>query len=139
MKIRGRREKCLTAELKRRRLRGDSKKKMLASLGRRWTRLSTRNLKPTWKLLNGRGVSGVAETIAKERVDAVVIGAGVVGLAVARELSLRGREVLILDAASSFGTVTSSRNSEVIHAGIYYPPNSLKVQPLSQRVAIKVL
>lgn len=112
---------------------------MLASLGRRWTRLSTRNLKPTWKLLNGRGVSGVAETIAEERVDAVVIGAGVVGLAVARELSLRGREVLILDAASSFGTVTSSRNSEVIHAGIYYPPNSLKVQPLSQRVAIKVL
>ncbi|CAF2048063.1 unnamed protein product [Brassica rapa] len=109
---------------------GDSKKKkkMLASLGRRWTRLSTRNLKPTWKLLNGRGVSGGAVTIAKERVDAVVIGAGVVGLAVARELSLRGREVLILDAASSFGTVTSSRNSEVIHAGIYYPPNSLKAK-----------
>lgn len=102
---------------------------MLASLGRRWTRLSTRNPKPTWKLVNGRGVSGGANTIPKERVDAVVIGAGVVGLAVARELSLRGREVLILDAASSFGTVTSSRNSEVIHAGIYYPPNSLKVQP----------
>lgn len=100
---------------------------MLAWLGRRWTR----NLKPTWKLVNGRGISCGAKTIAKERVDAVVIGAGVVGLAVARELSLRGREVLILDAASSFGTVTSSRNSEVIHAGIYYPPNSLKVQPFS--------
>ncbi|CAH8360447.1 unnamed protein product [Eruca vesicaria subsp. sativa] len=105
---------------------------------RRWTRLSTRNLKPTWKLFTGdasssgrtlaRGVSSGAEKISKERVDAVVIGAGVVGLAVARELSLRGREVLILDAASSFGTVTSSRNSEVIHAGIYYPPNSLKAK-----------
>ncbi|XP_010504590.1 PREDICTED: L-2-hydroxyglutarate dehydrogenase, mitochondrial-like [Camelina sativa] len=97
--------------------------KMLAYLGRRkWMRLST----PTWRFV--RGVSGVAETVAKERVDAVVIGAGVVGLAVARELSLRGREVLILDAASSFGTVTSSRNSEVVHAGIYYPPNSLKAK-----------
>lgn len=105
-------------------------------LGRKWMRLSTRNLKPTWNLINVvdasktivRGISGGAETIAKERVDTVVIGAGVVGLAVARELSLRGREVLILDAASSFGTVTSSRNSEVVHAGIYYPPNSLKAK-----------
>ncbi|KAG2258290.1 hypothetical protein Bca4012_021587 [Brassica carinata] len=102
---------------------------MLACLGRRCKILSTRNLKPTWKLVNRRGLSGGgAETVAKERVDAVVIGAGVVGLAVARELSLRGREVLILDAASSFGTVTSSRNSEVVHAGIYYPPNSLKAK-----------
>lgn len=107
-----------------------------ACLGRKWMRLSTRNLKPTWNLINVvdasktivRGISGGAETIAKERVDTVVIGAGVVGLAVARELSLRGREVLILDAASSFGTVTSSRNSEVVHAGIYYPPNSLKAK-----------
>ncbi|KAL9832629.1 putative L-2-hydroxyglutarate dehydrogenase [Arabidopsis thaliana] len=111
-------------------------KKMLPCLGRKWMRLSTRNLKPTWNLINVvdasktivRGISGGAETIAKERVDTVVIGAGVVGLAVARELSLRGREVLILDAASSFGTVTSSRNSEVVHAGIYYPPNSLKAK-----------
>lgn len=113
---------------------------MLASLCRKWTRLSTGNLKPTWKLVNvdasstSRGVSSGAETIAKERVDTVVIGAGVVGLAVARELSRRGREVLILDSASTFGTVTSSRNSEVVHAGIYYPPNSLKVpQSSSQR------
>jgi L-2-hydroxyglutarate oxidase LhgO len=63
-----------------------------------------------------------------ESVDAVVIGAGVVGLAVARALSSRGREVLILEAADSFGTETSSRNSEVIHAGIYYPHGSLKAR-----------
>ncbi|KAL6219321.1 hypothetical protein ACLB2K_007080 [Fragaria x ananassa] len=61
----------------------------------------------------------------RERVECVVIGAGVVGLCVARELALRGRQVLVLDSAPTFGTVTSSRNSEVIHAGIYYPPNSL--------------
>ncbi|KAL1191524.1 L-2-hydroxyglutarate dehydrogenase [Cardamine amara subsp. amara] len=107
---------------------------MLARQGRKWMRFSTE----TWKSVNGdatnsrrrivRGVSSGAETLAKERVDTVVIGAGVVGLAVARELSLRGREVLILDAASSFGTVTSSRNSEVVHAGIYYQPNSLKAK-----------
>ncbi|XP_062166027.1 L-2-hydroxyglutarate dehydrogenase, mitochondrial isoform X2 [Alnus glutinosa] len=61
-----------------------------------------------------------------ERAECVVIGAGVVGLAVARELTLRGREVLVLDSAPTFGTGTSSRNSEVIHAGIYYHPHSLK-------------
>ena len=61
-----------------------------------------------------------------ERVDCVVIGAGVVGLAVARALALRGREVVVLEAASAIGTGTSSRNSEVIHAGLYYPPGSLK-------------
>ena len=60
-----------------------------------------------------------------ETVDCVVAGAGVVGLAVARALALAGREVLILDAAEGIGTETSSRNSEVIHAGIYYPPGSL--------------
>jgi L-2-hydroxyglutarate oxidase LhgO len=63
-----------------------------------------------------------------ERVDAVVVGAGVVGLAVARELALREREVIILEAEDAFGTHTSSRNSEVIHAGIYYPKNSLKAR-----------
>jgi L-2-hydroxyglutarate oxidase LhgO len=61
-----------------------------------------------------------------ERVDCVVIGAGVVGVAVARRLAQDGREVMVLEAAHSIGTGTSSRNSEVIHAGIYYPPNSLK-------------
>src|SRR5215510_11132354 len=63
-----------------------------------------------------------------ERVDAIVIGAGVVGLAVARALALAGREVIVLEAAEGIGTETSSRNSEVIHAGIYYPPGSLKAQ-----------
>ena len=63
-----------------------------------------------------------------DNVDAVVIGAGVVGLAVARALTSRGREVLILEAADNFGTETSSRNSEVIHAGIYYPLGSLKAR-----------
>ncbi len=63
-----------------------------------------------------------------EQVDCVVIGAGVVGLAVARALALRGREVMVLEAAGGIGTGTSSRNSEVIHAGIYYPAGSLKAQ-----------
>ncbi|MCB1770580.1 MAG: FAD-dependent oxidoreductase, partial [Candidatus Competibacteraceae bacterium] len=63
-----------------------------------------------------------------ERIDTVVIGAGVIGLATARELALAGHEVLILEACERFGTQTSSRNSEVIHAGIYYPPGSLKAQ-----------
>jgi L-2-hydroxyglutarate oxidase LhgO len=58
-------------------------------------------------------------------VDCIVIGAGVVGLAVARRLALAGREVVVLEAAETIGTVTSSRNSEVIHAGIYYPADSL--------------
>ena len=60
-----------------------------------------------------------------ETFDAVVVGAGVVGLAAARALALAGREVLVLDAAEGIGTETSSRNSEVIHAGIYYPAGSL--------------
>src|SRR6476619_319400 len=59
-----------------------------------------------------------------ESVDCVVVGAGVVGLAVARALALSGREVIIIDAAEGIGTETSSRNSEVIHAGIYYPAGS---------------
>jgi L-2-hydroxyglutarate oxidase LhgO len=63
-----------------------------------------------------------------ERVDAVVIGAGVVGLACARALALQGREVLVLEKAEAIGTETSSRHSEVIHAGIYYPVGSLKAR-----------
>jgi L-2-hydroxyglutarate oxidase LhgO len=63
-----------------------------------------------------------------ERLDAVVVGAGVVGLAVARELALAGHEVVVLDAEDAIGTHTSSRNSEVIHAGIYYPKGSLKAR-----------
>lgn len=61
-------------------------------------------------------------------VDNVVIGAGVVGIAVARAAALRGESVLVLEAATRFGTETSSRNSEVIHAGIYYRPGSLKAR-----------
>jgi L-2-hydroxyglutarate oxidase LhgO len=63
-----------------------------------------------------------------ESVDAIVVGAGVVGLAVARELARDGREVVILEAEDAIGTHTSSRNSEVIHAGIYYPKGSLKAR-----------
>jgi L-2-hydroxyglutarate oxidase LhgO len=61
-----------------------------------------------------------------DRIDCVVVGAGVVGLAVARALARRGREVLVLERAHTIGTETSSRNSEVIHAGIYYPQHLLK-------------
>jgi len=63
-----------------------------------------------------------------ERVDCVVIGAGVVGLACARALARNGREVLVLERHGQIGTETSSRNSEVIHAGIYYDTGSLKAQ-----------
>ncbi len=61
-----------------------------------------------------------------DRVDTVVIGAGVVGLAVARALAQAGHDVVILEAEDAIGTHTSSRNSEVVHAGIYYPQGSLK-------------
>jgi L-2-hydroxyglutarate oxidase LhgO len=63
-----------------------------------------------------------------DRIDTAVIGAGLVGLAVARALALSGREVVILEAEDAIGTHTSSRNSEVIHAGIYYPQGSLKAR-----------
>lgn len=64
----------------------------------------------------------------RAEVECVVVGAGVIGLAVARQLALAGREVLILEAAGAIGTGISARNSEVIHAGLYYPPGSLKAQ-----------
>ena len=60
------------------------------------------------------------------KVDTIVIGAGAVGLAIAESLSRSGREVIVLESEDDFGKVTSSRNSGVIHAGIYYPENSLK-------------
>ncbi|MBI5121017.1 MAG: NAD(P)/FAD-dependent oxidoreductase [Rhodospirillales bacterium] len=63
-----------------------------------------------------------------EKQDAVVIGAGVVGLAIARALADQGREVLILEAEGAIGTGVSARNSEVIHAGLYYPKDSLKAR-----------
>jgi len=61
-------------------------------------------------------------------IDCIVVGAGVVGLAVARALARQGREVLVAEAAEAIGTGTSSRNSEVVHAGIYYPAGSLKAR-----------
>lgn len=63
-----------------------------------------------------------------EKADCVVVGAGVVGLACARALALAGREVIVLEAADMIGSETSSRNSEVIHAGLYYPTGSLKAK-----------
>ncbi|KXU94424.1 FAD-dependent oxidoreductase [Caballeronia megalochromosomata] len=63
-----------------------------------------------------------------ERIECVVIGAGVVGLAIARALAMRGREVIVLESGEAIGVGTSSRNSEVIHAGIYYPRGSLKAE-----------
>jgi len=66
--------------------------------------------------------------IVTEPVDCAIIGAGVVGLAIARELAMAGREVIVLEAADAIGTHTSSRNSEVIHAGLYYPKGSLKAR-----------
>jgi len=61
-----------------------------------------------------------------ESADCIVIGAGVVGLAVARAMARKGRDVIILEKADAFGTEASSRNSEVIHAGVFYPHGSLK-------------
>ena len=63
-----------------------------------------------------------------EFIDCAVIGAGVIGLAVARELALRGREVIVIEADEAIGTGISSRSSEVVHAGIYYDPGSLKAR-----------
>lgn len=60
--------------------------------------------------------------------ESIVVGAGVIGLAVARALALRGQDVVVLDRERFIGSETSSRNSEVIHAGIYYPPGSLKAK-----------
>ena len=61
-------------------------------------------------------------------IETIVIGAGVVGLAIARELALRGQDVMVLEQHDIIGSETSSRNSEVIHAGIYYPPGSLRAK-----------
>lgn len=63
-----------------------------------------------------------------ERADVAIIGAGVIGLAVARAMSLKGREVVILDRGETIGCETSSRNSEVVHAGIHYAPGTLKAR-----------
>src|SRR5579864_6781682 len=66
--------------------------------------------------------------VSESQVECVVIGAGVVGLAVARALALAGHEVMVLEKERWIGAETSSRNSEVIHAGLHYPKNSLKAR-----------
>ncbi|MDX1738840.1 MAG: NAD(P)/FAD-dependent oxidoreductase, partial [Alphaproteobacteria bacterium] len=63
-----------------------------------------------------------------EQIDTIVIGAGVVGLAIARKMAMQGHDVVLLESEQLIGSGTSSRNSEVIHAGIYYPKNSLKAR-----------
>ncbi|MFH1621534.1 MAG: FAD-dependent oxidoreductase, partial [Candidatus Omnitrophota bacterium] len=63
-----------------------------------------------------------------EKVDITIIGAGVIGLAIAERLSSSGKDIFVIEKESSFGQGISSRNSEVIHAGIYYPSNSLKAK-----------
>ena len=63
-----------------------------------------------------------------DSIDVVIIGAGVIGLAIGRELARAGREVIVLERNARIGEETSSRNSEVIHAGIYYPTDSLKAR-----------
>ena len=63
-----------------------------------------------------------------EKIDCLVVGAGVIGLAVARALAMHGKEVIVLEATSVIGNEISSRNSGVIHAGIYYPNHSLKAR-----------
>ncbi len=77
-------------------------------------------------MLPGRAVTIPLSAI--DKTDCVVIGAGVVGLAIARGLAMSGRDVVVLEAESAIGTHSSSRNSEVIHAGIYYRPGSLKAE-----------
>ncbi|CAK7340325.1 unnamed protein product [Dovyalis caffra] len=96
-----------------------------------WLKQTVQSLKRTAAISKAQAIKNLSTQIKKENVpteklDCVVIGAGVVGIAIARELASKGREVLVLDCATTFGTGTSSRNSEVIHAGIYYPNNSLK-------------
>lgn len=63
-----------------------------------------------------------------ESIETIVVGAGIVGLAIARSLARSGRDVVVIEREKTFGTGTSSRNSEVIHAGLYYPPGSLKAR-----------
>ena len=63
-----------------------------------------------------------------EKVDIIIIGAGVIGLAIAEKLSRSGKEIVVVEKHDGFGREASSRNSEVIHAGMYYPEDSLKAR-----------
>jgi len=88
-------------------------------------RRSTTDAKCT---LEATTASAQIHSVSMDAVDVVVVGAGVVGLAIARALAARGRDTLVLESAARFGTGASSRNSEVIHAGLYYPTGSLKAR-----------
>jgi L-2-hydroxyglutarate oxidase LhgO len=99
----------------------------VAKIGR-WIDSSEIFMRALWLLHAGAGSCGRVYYAFMYEVDAIVVGAGVIGLAVARALARSGRETLVLEAAGSFGTETSARNSEVIHAGIYYPRGSLKAR-----------
>ena len=70
-----------------------------------------------------------------DKVDCAVVGAGVIGLAVACELAHRGREVVVIERHVSIGMETSSRNSKVIHAALYYPTGSLRAQFIAKHAA----
>src|SRR5487761_1574260 len=88
---------------------------------------SRRRLSVSHRPVN-RGMMGLQGKQMRESVECVVIGAGVVGLAVARALTLSGRTVLVLEKEQYIGAHTSSRNIEIIHAGLYYPTDSLKAR-----------
>src|SRR5262249_59274174 len=89
---------------------------------------------------DGRRDSGAGRPDRRARrgliMQVMVIGAGVVGLAIARQAAMQGHDVIVAEAAGSIGTGTSSRNSEVIHAGLYYPTGSKRAQhcPRSRRM-----
>jgi L-2-hydroxyglutarate oxidase LhgO len=74
------------------------------------------------------GGGGLGRYGRMDHIDTIIVGAGVVGLAIARSLALKGREVIVLESEDTPGSATSSRNSGVIHAGIYYKPRSLKAR-----------
>src|SRR5437764_4954281 len=77
---------------------------------------------------SGRPEQTRSASVRVDEVEAVVIGAGVIGLAATRALALAGHEVLVLERAATIGFETSSRNSEVIHGGLYYPAGSMKAR-----------
>ncbi len=85
------------------------------------------NVNPPVRERGPAAAEGAARDMT-ERIDCAVIGAGVVGLAVARRLAMAGAEVVVLERADAIGAETSSRNSEIVHAGIYYPKDSLKAR-----------
>jgi glycine/D-amino acid oxidase-like deaminating enzyme len=68
-------------------------------------------------------------------VECIVIGAGVIGLGIARALAIAGHDVLLLERHAAIGTETSSRNSEVVHAGLHYPDGSLKARETGSRTS----